>query len=376
MINTIRKQAIDRGLDFIYRTACKRAHFDEYGFDYLGCFHSLASTSRDQKLRQKALDYGRERALVWRRQHARVPRNPEVADITQLVMGSYAAHSLGLPDDQLKQDLRKAAARFTPTEYYWYDPITELPPADVPTECDCGASNPRGRKTCQKCKRRLEMMTRYAVWQDVIILTYIGDRYGVRLGVPYAEAIKWLPAMRPYPKFVDPDDMEFYDAVYAVTHVVYTLNSYSCYQLSPRWLPAEYAFLKQNLTRAIFTEDPETMGEFLDALKSFGLNEEDPLIRKGMDFLLATQNPDGSWGDVDAEDIYARYHPTWTAVDGLREYAWRGQRLCFPAVAPLLKSRSPSTIRSLVDYKYRDVRPSRAPRAASASQRQRQTGLR
>ena len=346
MIDTIRKQAIDRGLDFIYQTACKPAYFEEYGFDYLGCFHCLASTSKDRNLRKKALALGRERALKWRRQNAKVPRKPQPDDIANLVFGSYAAHSLGLPDDRLKQDLRKAATRFTATDYYYFDPATEPPPSDVPDECDCGASNPRGRKTCQDCKRRLTMMTRYAVWQDAVIRTYMGERYGVRLGAPYAEVIKWLPSMRPYPIFVDADDMEFYDAVYAVTHVVYSLNSYSRYQLSPRWLPAEYSFLKQNLTRAISMDDPETMGEFLDTLKSFGLEEDHPLIRKGVDFLLATQNPDGSWGDVDAEDIYQRYHPTWTAVDGLREYARRRQRLCFPTLAPLLKSKShrqPST---------------------------------
>lgn len=340
MTNTLRKQAIDRGLDFIYQTACKPAYFKEYGFDYLGCFHCLASTSRDRKLRKKALDLGRERALEWRRQNARLPLKPQADDIANLVFGSYAAHSLGLPDDQLKQDLRKAAADFTATDYYHFDPATEPPPGDVPNECDCGASNPRGRKTCQKCKRRLTMMTRYAVWQDALIWSYMGERYGVQLGVAYAEVIKWLPSMRPYPAFVDADDMEFYDAVYAITHVVYTLNSYSCYQLSPRWLPPEYSFLKQNLTRAISMDDPEIMGEFLDTLKSFGLDEGHPLIRKGVDFLLATQNPDGSWGDVDAEDIYLRYHPTWTAIDGLREYAFRGRRLCFPALAPLLRSKS------------------------------------
>lgn len=339
-INRTRKLAIDRGLDFIYQTACQQENFDEYGFDYLGCFHCLASTSKDRKLRQRARELGRERALKWRRQNSKLPRKPQADDITNLVFGSYGAHSLGLPDNQLKQDLRKAATNFTATDYYYFDPATEPPPSDVPNECDCGASNPRGRKTCQKCKRRLTMMTRYAVFQDALIRTYMGERYGVRLGVRYAEVIKWLPSLRPYPKFVDADDFEFYDAVYAVTHIVYSLNSYSCYQLSPRWLPAEYAFLKQNLTRAIVMEDPETMGEFLDALKSFGLGEDHPLIRKGVEFLLATQNADGSWGDVDAEDIYQRYHPTWTAIDGLREYAWRGQRLCFPKLAPLLKSKS------------------------------------
>src|SRR5438309_4605385 len=84
-------------------------------------------------------------------------------------------------------------------------------------------------------------------------------------------------------------------------------------------------------------EDPETNGEFLDSLKAFGLTENHPLIRKGMDYVLATQNADGSWGDVDAEDIYQRYHPTWTAIDGLREYAWRGERLQFPRFMRLLE---------------------------------------
>lgn len=333
--------AIDRGLDFIYRTACKRANFAEYGFDYLGCFHCIASTSKDRKLRAKARALGLERAAAWRRQHATVPRDIEAADLAHLVIGSYSAHSLGLPDGRLKQELRKAVTKFAAIDYYSFDPATEPPPDDVPYDCDCGEWNPRGRKTCRSCRRRLTMITRYGVWIDALTRSYMGERYGVRIGVSYADVIKWLPVMRPYPPFVDADDMQFYDAVYAVTHVVYTLNSYSRYRLSPRWLPAEYALLKQNLTRAIFTDDPETMGEFMDALKSFGLGEAHPLIRKGTEFLLATQNADGSWGDVEATDIYNRYHPTWTAIDGLREYSWGGgQRLCFPALAPLLKKRS------------------------------------
>ena len=36
---------------------------------------------------------------------------------------------------------------------------------------------------------------------------------------------------------------------------------------------------------------------------------------------VRSQNKDGSWGDVTDKDIYQRYHPTWTAVDGLRDYA-------------------------------------------------------
>jgi hypothetical protein len=87
-------------------------------------------------------------------------------------------------------------------------------------------------------------------------------------------------------------------------------------------------------------DDPEMLGEFLDTLQSFGMTKEQPLILKGVRYLLAKQNADGSWGDIDAEDIYNRYHPTWTAIDGLRDYAWRRQRLSFPRLASLLKNSS------------------------------------
>jgi hypothetical protein len=45
-----------------------------------------------------------------------------------------------------------------------------------------------------------------------------------------------------------------------------------------------------------------------------------------VEYLLATQNADGSWGDAEAKDIYRRYHPTWTAIDGLRDYKWKRRR--------------------------------------------------
>jgi len=180
------------------------------------------------------------------------------------------------------------------------------------------------------------VISRYGVWVDALTRTYTGERYGVRLGASFADVIKWIPVMRPYPKY-DPEDPDFFWAIYAVTHIVYTLNDYSHYQLSPKWLPDEYAFLKEHLKHAIAMKDPEAMGEFLDTLKSFGLSEDHRLIQTGAKYLLSTQNEDGSWGDMNAEDIYQRHHPTCTAIDGLREYRWQGKRLSFPELKPLLK---------------------------------------
>ena len=79
------------------------------------------------------------------------------------------------------------------------------------------------------------------------------------------------------------------------------------------------------------------MGEYLDTLRAFGLGFENRLIRSGFDFLLKTQNPDGSWGDMKDKDPYGRYHPTWTAIDGLREYAWQGTQLSFPSLMSWLR---------------------------------------
>jgi squalene cyclase len=69
---------------------------------------------------------------------------------------------------------------------------------------------------------------------------------------------------------------------------------------------------------------------------AFGLSFRHPSMRGGVEYLLSQQNPDGSWGDPEG-DVYTRYHTTWAVVDGLREYNWRGERLKFPRLKPLLE---------------------------------------
>src|SRR5262249_5716375 len=150
---------------------------------------------------------------------------------------------------------------------------------------------------------------RYALWCDALITTYFGDRYGVTLGAPYSQVVWWLSAMRPYRGSDGGINAEFYDTIYALTHVVYTLDDYSQHRVS---LPYELTFLKSNVREAMALHDSEMLGEFLDSLKALGLKDRDRLIRTGIEYLLATQNPDGSWGDPHAKDMYERYHPTWT----------------------------------------------------------------
>jgi hypothetical protein len=271
---------------------------------------------------------GQERARQWRVENPSVPPDADADEVAFLVFGSYAADRLGVRNDRMKRDLIRAARRFRPEDYFGFDPRKEPPPRDIPERCEkCGKYNGRGVRLCGGCGSALTMKNRYDVLLDALVTAYSGDCYGVRLGRSLEDVTQWLPAMRPYRGREGGKNEDWWNAAYAITHVIYALNGYSRFRLRPEWLPDEFEFLRANLQETIATNDPESMGEYLDTLKSFGLTEADPLIRTGIEFILSRQNPDGSWGDPQSDDIYMRYHPTWTAIDGLRDYAWRGEHV-------------------------------------------------
>jgi hypothetical protein len=147
--------------------------------------------------------------------------------------------------------------------------------------------------------------------------------------------------MRPYPLISEgmPED-RLETIVYAITHVIYTFNDYGKYRIPPGLLREEFDYLRSNLAEAKRREATELLGEFIDSLKAFDTSEADHEIQEGIEYLLSHQNADGSWGltdENDEDDIYRRYHSTWTAIDGLREYSYSGQRSELPEVAPVLK---------------------------------------
>jgi len=319
-----RDRAIERGLNFIYHSiATNPDHFHEWGSDLLFAFYKISETSLSSHLRRMASAMGRERAQEWRRIHPTLPKDADAFDVIDLASGNDAAERLGVPSLQMRSQLVEAAPRVSIYDYFLFDPAKEPPPSDIPEQCSkCGVQNARGEKVCKRCGAKLKMRNRYDLYQDALIGTYTGDHTGITMGVPYAAVLQWLPVMRPYPIHRAGNDSDYYAGVYAATHVVYTYNDYSRYKISRQCFAEEFEHLNANLRQAIADQDPETMGEYLDSLRSFGLTLRDPLVRTGFEYLLSAQNADGSWGDTKDPDPYGRYHPTWTAIDGLRDYRW------------------------------------------------------
>jgi len=293
--------AILRGLEYVYRSSLDAAHFREQSSDYMWCFFTVAHTARDPVVAAAALRMGRERAATWHRQHRTVPPRASADDVLELVAGAYVADRLGIPDERLRSQLRVAARRYSADAYLHFNPKIEPPPSDIPD--------------CDGCTSGAQMRSRYDMFLDALIATYFGDAYGVRLGASYRDVIRWLPRLRPY--VASPRD-DLVDVFYAATHVVYTQNSYGEKRVSVRVLPQEFAFIRRALPAAIAAQDPELVGKAIDTMKAFGYGEREPLIRRGMAYLIASQHRDGGWST--SRDYYTRYHSAWTAIDALRDY--------------------------------------------------------
>ena len=323
--------AVERGLRFIYKTSRNKKAFSEWGQDYLWCFYTISASAADPSLKALAWKMGQDRARLWLRQNPRLPQQLKTpGEVSYWVFASHSANLLGVAVPPNKESLRRAAAQFRPEQFLGFDPQKPIP-HDQPKPCPKDKTlNAQGATSCVKCGTALQFEDPYDLLCDGIIAAYSGDSYGVTLGATLPEVMSQIPSLRPYRGPTGKNDEGFSSIAYAVTHIVYALNDYGIYRLRKEWLPAEFDFLVKHLTLHIEWNDPETLGEFMDTLKSFGPAGDGELIRKGEEFLLSRQNHDGSWGDPKETDIYIRYHSTWTAVGGLMDFALQKEGVSFP----------------------------------------------
>lgn len=322
-----RDLAVQEGLRFIYETAADERAFREYASDYLWCFYSVAATASDRELRHRALIMGRDLA-----QRSRVlARSPlEAADADEVAdraMALEASEGLGVRDDAMRDALEARIPDFDAVAYLGFDPRAGMPPVKTYTltgeEACIAAGTPDADP--ETCTQAALAYTDLDVFYDALITTYFGDRFGTPLGAPFAELIKWRSELLPYPTREELGEDAYYDLVYLVTHIVYTQTHYGQRQVEPSDLPEEHAFLESHVAAIMADDDPETYAEFIDTLEAFGETpDREPLLARAIDSLLDAQSEDGTWGEIDVEDAYDRFHPTWTAIDALKDYHYAG----------------------------------------------------
>jgi hypothetical protein len=266
---------------------------------------------------------GAQSARRWYSQETALPLLADADEVAYYISLMDVARRLGVDDPRLREHVGRKVGAYTARDYLGFDPAVEPPPGDLPAACgECPTQSPRGSRHCIQCGAELAIRSRYDVWCDALVLTYTADGFGMPLGTSHAAVAACAPAMRPYPGPEGAANTTFRDVVYAITHLIYTLNDYNRFRLLPEWLPQEFEYLRSHLQQPIDADDPELLGEFLDCLRAFGMDDTDPGIAAGTEYLLASQNTDGSWGDVHGTDVHTRYHTTWTAIDALREYQW------------------------------------------------------
>jgi len=320
MTSLVRLRAVRKALHLLHAIAQRESTFAEYAGHLLLAFRQIGTTSRSAAIRRPALEMGRECAARWKERWPETRRQLSGNNVLDQVIASYAAQRLGIVAEDIRADVRRVVAACTTRELLFFDPSIEEPPDDVPEDCECGCTNARGRRRCGTCGQHLSARSRWSLWYYALTSTYFCERNDVPLRVRLVDVVHQLARLRPYPT---PDAPDYYEGIYAITHLVYTLNGYGCSRLSRRLLREEYRFLKVAMRWALAQKEADTIGEIIDSLLALGLDESDELLVAGRAFLLETQCDDGGWGD-EGGDEYAYFHTVWTAIDGLRDYSWRG----------------------------------------------------
>jgi hypothetical protein len=126
---------------------------------------------------------------------------------------------------------------------------------------------------------------------------------------------------------VEPTKMSI-DDVYSLTHEVYALYEYGDRLNIDPFDAASKAYLRSTIEalirRYIGKGDPDVAGELIECIHYLRM-QDSPAYANGVHFLLDSQNPDGSWGTYDRQQMRVgdyinqglRLHTTLVAIGAL-----------------------------------------------------------
>ncbi len=283
-----RSAAVWAAFEWMVEQGRRDVVIEEYGSDFMEFFYELATSADDPRLRARAMTEGR--AVTMRTIAAtRDARNATGA--IDLISTASLAPEFDVRSASLDRLSSEASRKFTFRALYSLEPGEDS--ADAGEICDA--------IICLHFARRARLLD--------------------------GEALEW--AMSEAEQFVygdparmDPD--ENIDQMNLVTHVVYVLSDYGRLSLAGCSMGFEREYMLRGLPRLVREGEVEMASEFVDSLRILGVGDEEPVVGQAIEWLLDIQNPDGSFGDPEAQDFYVRYHSTWTALNALRRFEFDG----------------------------------------------------
>ena len=112
----------------------------------------------------------------------------------------------------------------------------------------------------------------------------------------------------------------FTDHAYLATHIGYVLQDYGRLELTPAQFGPAYDYIRAQFAPTLALPDLELVAEYVNLFRSMGFSDDDRMVCEGTRFLLAHQRPDGTFSDwAKAKEAYGGVHPTWVAVNALRD---------------------------------------------------------
>jgi hypothetical protein len=189
-------------------------------------------------------------------------------------------------------------------------------------------------------------------------------------------------------------DYNFHNSFYLVTHIAFAISAYSAIKTNPKDAPWLFDYNRRSCTywvqqawrrlsgkQADRLVDIDGLSEAVDVMRGCGLTDGgDPLLCSATVALLELQRSDGSWPFWTLDDnqlglvaeapkeasFYSRLHPTWVAVQSLRdrnfEYDRKGNVAWGHYMERLLKHTNLCKLEHRIIYGCSTKRSSKNPR--------------
>ena len=294
-----RDRAVLQGMAWLEQSIDRGSHREELGTDPVFLFLELAESARSDVVRSRAMAAARRYAGPTVESFLAPDEPLGPADTVDLIEILADAETLGLDVEAIRSRAKAALARHRDFGALYGVEFDDLSIASTEELFDVTMS----------------------VYSLAKAEAAFGEEFRVEPGI--REVLGFLATVPLVSAEDDPSEGRtiFREHAYLVTHVAYLLSHYNRIRLVPGDAPWVIDYLRSNFGAVLEAGDVELVAEFVDVFRSLGLTEEDDEdVRTGTEFLLETQNPDGSWGPHgEAEDTYDAIHFSWCAVCALRE---------------------------------------------------------